>query len=44
MGDCNITTEGVFAGPNADRAGVGYSINDSANARTVVGAAAFKKQ
>ena len=40
-GACNITTSGFFAGPNAERAGLGYSIEDT---KTVVGAAAFKKQ
>lgn len=38
---CTITTSGFFAGPNAERAGLGYSIEDT---KTVVGAAAFKKQ
>jgi hypothetical protein len=38
---CNITTSGFFAGANAERVGLGYSIEDT---KTVVGAAAFKKQ
>jgi hypothetical protein len=38
---CTITTDGFFAGPTAERAGVGYSIVDG---KTVVGAAAFRKQ
>jgi len=37
---CNITTSGFFAGATAERAGVGYSIEDT---KTVVGAAAFKR-
>ena len=40
-GACNITTSGFFAGPSAERVGLGYSIEDT---KTVVGAAAFKKQ
>jgi hypothetical protein len=40
VGACNITTSGFFAGPSAERAGVGYSIEDT---KTVVGAAAFRK-
>jgi hypothetical protein len=38
---CAITTDGFFAGPTAERAGIGYSIVDG---KTVVGAAAFRKQ
>jgi hypothetical protein len=40
VGACTITTAGFFAGPSAERAGVGYSIEDT---KTVVGAAAFKR-
>ena len=40
-GACNITTSGFFAGTSAERVGLGYSIEDT---KTVVGAAAFKKQ
>ena len=40
VGACSITTTGFFAGASAERAGVGYSIEDT---KTVVGAAAFKK-
>jgi hypothetical protein len=41
VGACVITTGGFFAGANAERAGVGYSIEDT---KTVTGAAAFRKQ
>ena len=41
VGACTITTGGFFAGASAERAGVGYSIEDTKN---VVGAAAFRKQ
>jgi hypothetical protein len=45
---CSGSVQGFFAGPTAERAGVGYHIADS-NPQTfiskdVVGAAAFKKQ
>jgi len=40
---CNITTSGFFAGASAERVGLGYSIEDAGTAKTVVGAAAFKK-
>jgi len=43
VGTCNIATAGFFAGANAEGAGVGYSINDTGNAKTVTGAAAFRK-
>ena len=38
---CSARVDGFFAGPAAERAGVGYRISDSPN--QVVGAAAFKK-
>jgi hypothetical protein len=38
---CTIATTGFFAGPTAERAGVGYSIVDN---KTVIGAAAFRRQ
>lgn len=41
VGACTITTGGFFAGTTAERAGVGYSIEDT---KTVTGAAAFRKQ
>ena len=40
VGACTITTGGFFAGANAERAGVGYSIEDT---KTVTGAAAFRR-
>jgi len=39
--NCFIQTNGFFAGASAERVGLGYSIEDT---KTVVGAAAFKKQ
>jgi hypothetical protein len=39
--NCVIRTDGFFAGASAERAGVGYSIQDS---KTVIGAAAFRRQ
>jgi hypothetical protein len=41
---CSGSVEGFFAGPTAERAGVGYEINDSDTGKDVVGAAAFTKQ
>ena len=39
---CSGSIEGFFAGPNAERAGVGYRIDDPSTG-SVIGAAAFKK-
>src|SRR5262245_29558196 len=33
-GTCNIQTQGFFAGPNAEGAGLGYSIGDSGTGKT----------
>ena len=43
---CSADISGFFAGPNAERAGLGYQINDSmvTTGKDIVGAAAFKKQ
>lgn len=41
---CDALVSGFFAGANAERAGLGYHINDSLANKNVVGAAAFKKQ
>jgi len=38
---CAASVSGFFAGANAERAGVGYSISDD---KSVVGAAAFMRQ
>ena len=38
---CTTNISGFFAGPTAERAGVGYTINDASR---VVGAAAFARQ
>lgn len=38
---CTTDISGFFAGPTAERAGVGYTIDD---AKRVIGAAAFKRQ
>ena len=43
VGTCDIATAGFFAGANAERAGVGYSIKDSGSAKIVNGAAAFRR-
>jgi hypothetical protein len=40
---CSGNISGFFAGANAERAGVGYLINDSTSFSQVVGAAAFKR-
>ena len=39
---CSGSVQGFFAGANAERAGLGYQINDIG--KNVIGAAAFKKQ
>jgi hypothetical protein len=41
---CSANVEGFFAGTNAERAGLGYQIDDFNNGDLVVGAAAFTKQ
>ena len=41
---CSGSVEGFFAGPTAERAGVGYHIDDFGRGKDVVGAAAFTKQ
>ena len=41
---CNALVTGFFAGSNADRAGLGYHVNDSIASKDVIGAAAFQKQ
>ena len=40
---CNALVNGFFAGTAAERAGLGYHINDFLSGKDVVGAAAFKK-
>jgi hypothetical protein len=39
---CSASIQGFFSGPNAERAGVGYRIND-ATFNAVIGTAAFAK-
>jgi hypothetical protein len=41
---CDASVFGFFAGSNAERAGLGYTINDFAGSRDVVGVGAFQKQ
>jgi len=41
---CNARVDGFFAGASAERAGLGYHINDLVANKDVIGAAAFKKQ
>lgn len=41
--DCTSRVQGFFAGPNAERAGVGYQIDDPGAKTTVHGAAALKQ-
>ena len=41
---CSADVAGFFAGASAERAGLGYKINDSLANTNVIGAAAFKKQ
>ena len=43
VGGCTIRTDGFFAGPAAERAGLGYTIDDTARSQQVVGAAALKR-
>jgi hypothetical protein len=40
---CSGQLSGFFAGPSAERAGVGYQVNDGFNNLQILGAAAFKK-
>lgn len=40
---CNAVVSGFFAGTTAERAGLGYHVNDNSNGATVIGAAAFKR-
>ncbi len=40
---CGATVNGFFAGATAERAGLGYHIQDFTSGKNVVGAAAFKK-
>jgi hypothetical protein len=42
-GGCAIETQGFFAGPAAERAGLGYTIVDTTRSQQVVGAAALKR-
>lgn len=41
---CSALVNGFFAGASAERAGLGYKIDDSIASKSVVGAAAFAKQ
>lgn len=41
---CAASVQGFFAGPSAERAGLGYDIQDFGFGKQVVGAAAFTKQ
>jgi hypothetical protein len=41
---CSASVDGFFAGVDAVRAGLGYSISDSGTSKTIEGAAAFVKQ
>jgi hypothetical protein len=41
---CNALVSGFFAGASAERAGLGYNINDFVTGKDIIGAAAFKKQ
>jgi hypothetical protein len=41
---CDALMTGFFAGANAERAGLGYHVNDFLANKDVIGAAAFKKQ
>ena len=41
---CSARVEGFFSGATAERAGLGYHIDDSGFAKQVLGAAAFAKQ
>ena len=41
---CSALVNGFFAGASAERAGLGYHVNDPVTGKDVIGAAAFKKQ
>jgi len=41
---CNALVSGFFAGASAERAGLGYYINDFVGNKNIIGAAAFTKQ
>jgi hypothetical protein len=41
---CNALVTGFFAGSAAERAGLGYHVNDSIAGKDVMGAAGFQKQ
>jgi hypothetical protein len=41
---CSALVSGFFAGTSAERAGLGYHINDFVANKDIIGAAAFKKQ
>ena len=41
---CSALVNGFFAGASAERAGLGYKIDDSIASKSVIGTAAFKKQ
>jgi len=41
---CSALVQGFFAGPSAERAGLGYHVNDPTAGKDVLGAAAFAKQ
>jgi hypothetical protein len=40
---CSAQVSGFFAGTTAERAGLGYKINDFTGSKDIIGAAAFKK-
>jgi hypothetical protein len=42
LNSCTITTAGFFAGASAERAGLGYTVDDIS--KSVLGAAAFRRQ
>ena len=44
LSSCSGSVQGFFAGPTAERAGVGYHVSDLFGSINVVGAAAFTKQ
>lgn len=41
---CNAEVQGFFAGTSAERAGLGYRIQDAAVSKDILGAAAFQKK
>jgi hypothetical protein len=40
---CTASIQGFFAGASAERAGVGYRIQDGTSFNNIIGAAAFQK-